>query len=436
MLAEKSDAEKWSKVQYLIAGLIILMHFYFFSAALIQKSYLTDDSIQYLRLAENWVENGSFSQSFFPPFVEDTQRTPGYPAFLILCLQNPVLILMVQHLMVFGAGFLIFRIVKRIHNAKLGRRIAFFYLLQPYPAIFASMILSETLFIFLFLLSFLFFLKFWDSKEKIAIVYSFAALAFATHVRPVAFPLLILAMLLAIWKLIQSPKRWMEIAVGILIPFLIIGSWMFRNEQLTGRWMLSSMGEMGMLHGRVGGLEAMRQGLGVQEHVLYMAGDSIAATQIGLRALRSYPKGKETHETELLAKGMAGFAIKQFASHPLDALRFQFLSVLEMLKGIGYGWAKLLTKSSVIASISATIQAILNFFMYLGMLAALFRLKAWRFPEILSIGIIVLVLLVSAAAWADGRYRVVIDPFFLILLSFVLWNFENLQIRSKENALN
>lgn len=416
-----------NRKRYLFAGIILVMHVVFFAAALKNQSFLTDDSIQYLTIAENMATQGQFSQTYDGQLVADMQRTPGYPIFLMLLFRSPILILLVQHLLVLAAGGLIYLIIKDAHNARLGRIMAVIYLLQPYPKIFASMILSETLFIFLLLLGVFFFVRHWKGNGAWNLTLGLLALSFAAHVRPVALPLLIVGLGLTLVHLMVKRRQALQVGLACLIPLVLIGGWMMRNERLSGKWVFSSMGDMGMVHGRVGGLEAMRLGKGTHEHALFMAGDSIAAQEIGLGNIRSYPKIKQTHETESFAPGMKGLTFRFFFQHPIDALKFQFLSGLEMFKGVGFGWAKLLTKSKLIATISASLQFVLNLLVFLGFLMAMFRFRRWQLLERLSFGIILLVLLVSAAAWADGRYRVVIDPFFLVFLSFVLWNYEQHQ---------
>ena len=158
----------------------------------------------------------------------------------------------------------------------------------------------------------------------------------------------------------------------------------------------------------------------MDEHHFYMSGDSIAARTIGLPALRSYAKGKQTHETEQLSPEVNALTASFFLQHPWDAIRFEFRCMWEMVKGVGYGWTNELTLSQPMATIEAVLQLICNVLMYLGAFLALMRLRSWTFAESASVVIILVILLVSAAAWADGRYRMVIDPFFILLTLFVL----------------
>ncbi len=406
-------------------AIVLAMHGYLLVAAWQQQSYLTDDSVQYLTIAENLTQGGVFSQSYAAPLSPDVQRTPGYPVFIYLMGRNCLLILVMQHIICLFSGVLIYGILLMSAGKRWAMYGAFLYLLQPYSAILASYILSETLFIFLLLAWLWMLLKFWRGDGLHWMAASLACLSLAALVRPVALPLLILVMVVMLVKALRDRRRWwMALAAILFVPAMILGPWLVRNHQRTNQWSLSTMGPMGMLHGRLGGLEAWRKGYGTDEHYLYMLGDSIAALEIGLPALRNYPLDKQTHETEQLAAGMSGLTFNYFWHHPLDAILFQLNSIYAMLKGVGYGWATDLTHTRLAAILLAGMQLVLNILNYLGVLAALRRYRQWRAQEWMAFGAMVLILLVSSAAWADGRYRAVVDPLMVLLTVFVIQNYE------------
>ena len=202
---------------------------------------------------------------------------------------------------------------------------------------------------------------------------------------------------------------------GLLLLSILLGPWMARNQQLSGRLVFSSMGDMGMLHGRLGGLESYRQGLGTDEGILFRLGDSLAVQQDGLQGYREYYSQKQTHETELYRKGGTGITIRYFLSHPWEAIQFQGRSLIAMLKGVGFGWSRQVTGSQPAAYMLAGLQLLANLLMYAGLLWGLWKWRKW--PSglwMIALGV-ALLLLVSNAAWADGRYRMVIDPLFLII---------------------
>lgn len=400
---------------------VAAMHIYFFSAALVQRSYLTDDSIQYLTIAENLTVSGKFSQSFSEPLVEDLQRTPGYPVFLVLLGRSPFWILLVQHLMVLAAAWLIYRIGLDLYGPKIAASGAKLYLMQPYPVIFASYILSEVPFVFCLLVAVWAYLRFWKGAGLGMLTVALTMLSIASFLRPVALPLLVIATPLAMVKSFRlQQQRVPQLLAALILPILLVGPWMWRNQQLSGRFAFSTMGEMGMLYGRLGGLEAWRTGKELHEHSFYMAGDSVAAQNMPLTDLRSYPQGKQTHETEMLSPGMTGLTVDFFLKHPWDAFRFEVWTIWQMFKGLGYGWAMELTHSAGMAMLAAGLQLICNALILTGMVLAVIRRREWAGAEGLVFGALIVMLLVSSAVWADGRYRMVMDPLILVLALFTL----------------
>jgi 4-amino-4-deoxy-L-arabinose transferase-like glycosyltransferase len=430
----------WQKYGWrltVLACLVSAMHVYFLSAALIHKTYLTDDSVQYLTLSENLADSGIFSQSFSPPLVPDMQRTPGYPVFLMLLGRSPFWILLVQHLLVLAAAWFLYKAAADLYGHRVASSGAKLYLLQPYPVILASYVLSEVLFVFLLIVAVWAYLRFWKGAGWHMLAVSMGVLSLGAMVRPVALPLLVAAVLLAIVHLRRLPRqRFVQAAVATLLPVLLLGPWFLRNQQLSGRLTFSTMGEMGMLHGRLGGLQTWRSGREMHEHEFYMAGDSIAAESMGLTDLRHYPEGKQTHETEQLAGGMGGMTFQFFLRHPWDAIRFEAWAGWQMFKGVGYGWARELTLCKPVAVLAAGLQLLCNLLMFLGALLAVVRWREWTGAEGLVFGSIFLVLIISAAAWADGRYRMVIDPLILLLAMFPLRRQEKIQASTTFDAVH
>lgn len=414
--------KKYGWATTVLACFVAGMHVYFFSSALIYKSYLTDDSIQYLTLAENMAESGVFSQSFSASIVPDLQRTPGYPLFLLLLGRSPVFVLLFQHLMVLGAAWFVYKIGLDLYGHPIALSGAKLYLLQPYPVIFASYILSEVPFVFCLVVAVWAYLRFWRQGGGLRmLILAIVMLSLAAYLRPVALPLLFLASLLAVIHSMRLPRqRLIFVLPALLLPALLIGPWWMRNYQVSGKFTFSTMGEMGMLHGRLGGLETWRNDGEMHEHQFYMAGDSIASATIPLSQLRTYPIGKQTHETEILAPGMTVMTLKFFLNHPWDAFRFECWTIWQMLKGVGYGWAKDLTHSKVGGAVSAGIQLLCNALIFTGMLLAWIRRREWSGAERIVFWTVVLIVLVSSAVWADGRYRMVADPLLVILAMFTL----------------
>lgn len=426
--------DQLGRMKYLLL-LIVLLHVTLLGTALWQRSYLTDDSIQYLRIAENLAQEGIYSQSYAAPFAPDYQRTPGYPIFLYLLQRQPWLILVIQHLLSLASCWLLYRILLLHFPARWATTGSLIYGIQPYAALFASYILSETLFIFCLLAWLYALLRFLGKDANVWLAISTSCLCIAILVRPVAAPLLLLMFVLVVAHRLRTRKGIvLGMAIACVLPMVLLGPTLLRNYKGTGQWSLSTMGAMGMVHGRLGGVQAWELGFGADEHALFMLGDSIAALDKGLLELREFPADKQTHETEQLAAGMTGLTLRYFMNHPIDAVLFELQTGWNMAKGVGYGWAKDLTHSAHLARLLAGLQLLLNVFSYVGCFLACVRRRHWRAIERISFWTATILLLVSSAAWADGRYRAVIDPLLVILVIFVGWNYERSQITTVDSA--
>lgn len=414
----------WRGWRITLGILVLALHVGLFLAAWRQGSALTDDSIQYLRLADNWVAQGVFSQAYGAPYVPDLQRTPGYPAMLVALGRHVPLALLLQHMLVLLSALLVWRILKgRVpdHLAELG---GWLYALMPYPAIFASMVLSETLFIVVFLAAVWQILEGLDGPRWRALVVGMGLLALAALVRPVALPLLYLAAAFLLWRAVRRPEfRGLALLLALALPAALLLPWMLRNGAVGGRVTLSVMDDMGMLHGRLGGLAAYRDRAPLDELSLYRYGDSLASAETGLPGLRTYYAPHQAHETELYPAAVRGITWRYWLAHPIDGLLFTMRNLTEMFKGVGHGWALALTRVPKVAAALAGWQGLMNAAMFM---LALFGLRLWRqLPAWwwTCAVTVAAVLLASAAAWADGRYRVVIDP---LLLAMALWTYSAL----------
>ena len=401
-----------------LAGLVILLHIAFYVAALSNKSYLVDDSIQYLTLTENLSQHGIFSQAYEAPLDPDLQRPPGYPVLLLLCGGMPWLVLLIQHLMVLLTGYFLFRLLQQWTGEKWARRGAFFWLLQPYPILMSSYILSEAPFISLLALGLWMYTKWRSCGCWKRLTIALLGFIVAIYMRPIG---MIFLLPIGIDMLVHAIRRRKprEVAIGLLLPLLLIAPWVIRNGQATGQYTFSSMGPMGMLHGRIGGMEAEKQGLPAEEHHWFMAGDSVGVQKTGLRGLKTYYGKGQTHETEFYHAG-TGLAVTHFLNHPLEAIAFQAKTLYKMLRGVGYGWANKTFTSKPAAIASAILQALCNLLLFGGTLLAFLHLKSLPPGGRTLIFAMLLTYLASMAVWADGRYRVPIDLIHLVLATTAL----------------
>jgi hypothetical protein len=421
----------WKSLHRTEKGLLVVvvaLHVFFLGIALINSGFLTDDSIQYLLLSHHWVEDGIYSQSYLPPLVPDIQRTPGYPVFLIILGNWPPLILFVQHVLVLFTAVGLARMLDRMGQPKIAKLAGWTYALLPYPMVMASLVLSETLFIFFLVMAVGLSSESLLESDKLKMLASSLFWGMAVLVRPVALPMMMVFLLVVLVAFIPDWwRKWtipMLATVGLVFPL----GWMVRNHQVSGDFIISSMGPMGMLHGRLGGLGAYMGDGDLDEHNLYMFGDSVLALKIGLAEIRTYPLEQQTHETERLNSIVGESTTEFWLQHPWKAIEFTCSRIGAMMVGVGKGWAQKVSGNVFIGWVSALVQGLFLVVLAVGCCVKIRFWRSWTSMDILLVLLVTTGLLVSAAAWSDGRYRMVLDP---LLLVFSAAGLERLLVRSK-----
>lgn len=399
----------------------VVLHAWLYADALMRHSYIANDSVQYLTLADNLAEHGVWSQSYTAPFMPDAQRTPGYPVLMILLGRMPWLILLMQHIAVLAAAGLLYRVAQKTFSVKVAKWVTGIWLLQPYPLVMCSVLLSEPFFLFAMLLSLYLLVRWKDERRLRTLAGGITSLVAAALLRPVAYPVVLLAVLLLMWLILRKKERMVpQFAVVMLIPLCCLGGWMLRNHAVTGRYTFNTMGDMGMIHGRLGGIETVRRGEAWDEHHLFMAGDSIIASEVGLPNLKYSYCEVQNHETELYTRGLTGFTLRYFLQHPQEAVVYQTRAVVQMLTGTGYGWVRMVTGNRIVSLLMAGWQVLCNLMMYICFLLAFWRATKWPLSLRMAVVGAVVMLAISAVAWSDGRYRMVADPALMLCVGWVL----------------
>jgi 4-amino-4-deoxy-L-arabinose transferase-like glycosyltransferase len=223
------------------------------------------DSPGYYRLAVNLSEAGMFSQGTTEPYVPDADRTPGYPLFLaavfLLSGQSVVAAAAAQSLLHALSGLLIARLGERLFGSvRIGIAGALLWAAAPIPAIFCGILLTETLFTPVFLLTLLLLAK--PSLGRAAA--AGAALGAGILIRPIAlllWPALGLTFLIGIsWR-----RALAHFAVFSTLAAAVLAPWLIRNTVVFGRPTLASVQGVNILYNTISGYIAWRDGLTLME---------------------------------------------------------------------------------------------------------------------------------------------------------------------------
>lgn len=212
--------------------------------------FYSPDTLTYLKPAEEIINTGHFSTDGSPEIV----RTPGYPLFLILGLltkNSEITIIFLQIIISCTTVYLIYRISLLLFEKE---RIALFsaalYAIEPLSILYASKILTETLFTFFIVLFLYFYLKYNKNPHFIRIILSALFLAISVYIRPVSFyipPYLFVA--IGLWSLFnrESSKKLVIHSLFLcLISLGLVGIWIVRNNSAADYSGISSISDINL----------------------------------------------------------------------------------------------------------------------------------------------------------------------------------------------
>ena len=132
--------------------------------------YMTGfDTIEYSIIAKNLLENHTFSKSFAAPFIPNFFRSPGYPfwlAFIYLIFGSLKPAIFLGMIIFAFSAPLTYLITREVFSEKLAFWTGIIFALEPRMAFSVPFLLSEQIFMPLFLLSIFFSVKFFNNPEK------------------------------------------------------------------------------------------------------------------------------------------------------------------------------------------------------------------------------------------------------------------------------
>ncbi len=190
----------------------------------------------YLRGAENLLAHHTFSLSTHAPFLPDAYRPPLYtllvaaflylklPLFCIIFLQNVL------------GGLMSVLIYKIGEVLSFPRRIGLFAAvligLEPMSVYWNNLLMSDTLYTFLFLLA----LYLFAHKRLLWFAFVFGLATLTRTVGVYFFPLFLV---LFLWQE-RHAIPWKKLLLAALIFAAVLFPWMLRNRLIFGTWQLSS----------------------------------------------------------------------------------------------------------------------------------------------------------------------------------------------------
>ncbi|MEK9184812.1 MAG: glycosyltransferase family 39 protein [Patescibacteria group bacterium] len=237
------EIRDWSKLFKILFFSIFIIYFllWLFTIHLsnIQKTQgisptlpvLREDSQEYANLSESIISGNGFVLNE----KAETLRAPGYPAFVAIfkSFGGYFTVTFIQIILVFLISILIRKIGILFFSRKVGEMSSIIFLLNPVTLYLSLVILTDILFLFLFLLGL--YLVVSSNKENIyKIILASLLFGIAIYVRPMgifALPIFIAPFFIS---KISFRDKLKSVIIMVSIIFLAVLPWIIRNYRLTG----------------------------------------------------------------------------------------------------------------------------------------------------------------------------------------------------------
>jgi hypothetical protein len=200
------------------------------------------DTSGYLLSGRYLLFHGSFVAQDGQPYLS---RTPGYPLFLaLISLPGPEFAVLVQVILSALTVVLVWRLARGIfEDDRIALLSAWIFAIEPISIFNSILLMSETLFLVLFLLSLERLVQFLRGHRLLVLAEAGIFLAAATFVRPVTYYLPIpLALSLSLVLPGVPALRWKAPAVLLLTVLPWLAAWQIRNWVETGFSSFTSVG--------------------------------------------------------------------------------------------------------------------------------------------------------------------------------------------------
>ncbi|MCE3279522.1 MAG: rane protein of unknown function [Bacteroidetes bacterium] len=209
------------------------------------------DSYGYWQIAFNLREYGVFSQSYQLPLEPDYYRTPLYPFFIIMSESigtEGISIILAQVILAVLTCYFTFKISIAITASRYISCVSAFIIAIDIPSIVMNtLVLTETLFTFVLIVSTYTFIRFVQTKNLKQLFLSALFCGAAILCRPIGF---FIPFLFSFFLLISERKQFHKIIRPLLIfsvtVFLTISPWLIRNKVTFDHYFLSVIREHNM----------------------------------------------------------------------------------------------------------------------------------------------------------------------------------------------
>jgi 4-amino-4-deoxy-L-arabinose transferase-like glycosyltransferase len=265
------------RVALSIAAAAVILRLALANAAVLTNGIVglhAPDTTGYLEPAMEWLARGTFTRQGHPEIV----RTPGYPALLLpgLLLDNvEVVTVLLQSLLAGATVIAVYGLGLELYHRRAAVGAAVLYALEPLSVLYASRLLSETLFTACLAWGLLLLTRLAGRRDDpfqplaAAAVCAGLLLSTAALVRPLAWPVALLVGLTAAWFALRRsapPRlRWRPVVLLTATALLPALAWQARNAAVADYGGLSAIVDVNSYFYQGAATEAAVRGISFYE---------------------------------------------------------------------------------------------------------------------------------------------------------------------------
>lgn len=206
----------------------------------------------YYQLSQGILNGHGFTWDSEPPYHPNPLRPPVWPYLIALfagTFKTYWAVFALEVILGSLIPVLALHIASRLFGLRAGKWTAFLMCFEPYLVLFSTILYTETSFIFFFLLSMLYFLKYVDQRTLRDAVWCAVFMGLATLIKPTIqfLPILLPIGLWVMWRnssmkeLAVDPKKYLKHLAAFLLVFgAIMAPWLYRNKVEFGVWGISA----------------------------------------------------------------------------------------------------------------------------------------------------------------------------------------------------
>jgi len=273
--------KKWIKrreIEIIIFFLALLPRFIFmFGAYLFLGDYsFRKDQDGYMRAGLNLLRHGVYTGSQIFPLTPHSFPAPGYsiitavswliiPRFLFIAFWQNILFSLV---VVF-----VYKFSKLFFNNFVSVGAALLMAFEPFSIFFSNAIMSETLFLFLFILSVYLLALFWKEQRWKYLIWSAILLGLAALVRQIAvffYPVVVFSLIVMLWKKVKWQKILKYALINLTIFLAVTAPWCIRNKLRFGSYTISNQTHFLYFFDTIRDFVALSKGISKTEAMDYL----------------------------------------------------------------------------------------------------------------------------------------------------------------------